>query len=54
MAQYKVVSDRLADHKCDEVVDGKVLGDSVTWLLKAGHIIEVNGKAAKNDEVTKD
>jgi hypothetical protein len=54
MATYKVVSDRLSDFKKDEVIDAKAFGDSLSWLVEAGHIVEVSGKAAKTDEVTKD
>lgn len=54
MAQFKVISDRLSDFDKGEVVDGKALGDSVQWLLDAGHIVEVSGKASKTDEVSKD
>lgn len=54
MAQYKVISDRLSDFNNGEVVDGKALGDSVQWLLAAGHIVEVSGKSTKTDEVSKD
>ena len=54
MATYKVVSDRLSEYKENEVIDAKAIGDSVAWLLEAGHIVEVSGKAAKTDEVIKD
>lgn len=54
MAQYKVVSDRLSDYKSGDTVDGKSLGDSVQWLLDAGHIVEVSGKSTKTDEASKE
>jgi hypothetical protein len=54
MATYKVLSDRLSDYKKDEVIDAKAFGDSLSWLVEAGHIAEVSGKAAKTDEVIKD
>lgn len=54
MAQFKVVSDRLSDFDNGEVVDGKALGDSLQWLLAAGHIVEVSSKSTKSDESAKD
>jgi hypothetical protein len=54
MAQYKVMSDRLSDYKSGDVVDGKSLGDSVQWLLDAGHVVEVSSKATKTDDSGKE
>jgi hypothetical protein len=54
MAQYKVISDRLSDFKDGEVIDAKAFGDSVQWLLDAGHIVEVSSKAAKSDDSVKE
>lgn len=54
MAQYKVTSDRLADHKEGALVSENDLpGANINALIEAGHLSEIGSKANKKQEQPK-
>lgn len=54
MAQYKVISDRIADKQVDDVVsDDDLAGANVEALIDAGHIAPI-AKSSKTSDSKKD
>ncbi len=51
MANYKILSDRIADKKAgDTVTDDELVGLNVDALIEAGHLSEAITKPSKADK----